>query len=311
MARQHNKIVDYLTYLLVRVLAMFIYMAGPVGVYRVARVAGDLMYRFDGRHRQIACGHIRLSFPDWNEQRIEHCARLSLQNMVMLAFEVLLTPRCITPMHWPQHLRLNNMAEVLKVLLEQQHGIIMITGHFGNWEIAGYTMATLGFPSVSVARPLDNPYLNEYIMGVRERTGQSILYKKGATMGMNEVLDNKGILCFIADQDAGRKGLFVDFFGRPASTYKSIALMARTHNVPVVVGYGKRVADGFQFEVGVQRIIWPTEWAGQEDEVHWLTQEFSHELETVIRSAPEQYLWLHRRWKHRPDGTKVTGLGVA
>jgi len=187
----------------------------------------------------------------------------------------------------------------------------MLPGHFGNWEVIGYTMATLGFPTVSVARPLDNPYINEYVMGVRERTGQSILYKKGATASMSDVLAGRGTLCFIADQDAGRKGLFVDFFGRPASTYRSIALMAIRHEVPVVVGYGKRLSDRFEFEIGIARIIYPHEWAGRDDEVRWITQEFTRVLEDIIRAAPEQYLWLHRRWKHRPDGTKAPGDGVA
>jgi demethylmenaquinone methyltransferase/2-methoxy-6-polyprenyl-1,4-benzoquinol methylase len=104
---------------------------------------------------------------------------------------------------------------------------------------------------------------------------------------------------FIADQDAGRKGAFVDFFGRKASTYKIIALMAMQYEVPVVIGYGKRLDEDDHFEIGIERIILPHEWAGKDDPVLWITQEYTAALEQVIRRAPEQYLWVHRRWKHR------------
>ena len=83
------------------------------------------------------------------------------------------------------------------------------------------------------------------------------------------------------------------------------------HQLPIVVGYGKRLSDRFEFEMGIQRIIRPADWAGKEDELTWITREFTRELEQVIRAAPEQYLWLHRRWKHRPDGSKAAGDGVA
>jgi KDO2-lipid IV(A) lauroyltransferase len=87
--------------------------------------------------------------------------------------------------------------------------------------------------------------------------------------------------------------------------------MAVKHRVPVVIGYGRRLSNRYEFELGIQRIIHPHEWAGQADEVRWITQEFSKALEDVIRDGPEQYWWVHRRWKHRPDGAKAPGDGVA
>ena len=125
------------------------------------------------------------------------------------------------------------------------------------------------------------------------------------------MLSARGSLSIVGDQDAGRKGLFVDFFGRPASTYRSIALLAMRYQLPIVVGYGKRLSDRFEFEMGIQRVIRPSEWADQDDELTWITREFTRALEQIVRSAPEQYLWVHRRWKHRPDGTKAPGDGVA
>jgi len=311
MAKPRNSLVDYLQYLGVRIFAMFVHMFPVERNYRTARWLGEILWRLDRRHRRIATEHLRLSFPHWTPQRVDRVARKSMHNMAYLAVEVLFVPRLITPATWRRHVRLVNIAESLRLLIRRESGFIFLTGHFGNWEIAGYLMATLGFPSVSLARPLDNPLLNEFLLGVRERTGQAVLGKKGATEGMSEVLTRRGTLAFIADQDAGRKGLFVDFFGRPASTYRSVALMAVRHEVPVVVAYGRRRRPRFEFDVGVQRIIYPREWADKDDPVAWITQEYTRQLEMIIRRAPEQYLWVHRRWKHRPDGAKAGGDGVA
>jgi len=105
---------------------------------------------------------------------------------------------------------------------------------------------------------------------------------------------------FIADQDAGKKGVFVDFFRRKASTYKSIGLLAITNNIPIAVGYARRVDGRFFFEMGIKRIIFPEEWADKDDPLTWITAAYTRAIEDFIHEAPEQYWWLHRRWKHRP-----------
>jgi len=146
---------------------------------------------------------------------------------------------------------------------------------------------------------------------MRENTGLRILDKKGATEQVDDILGSGGVVGFIADQDAGRKGLFVDFFGRKASTYKSIALLAMQYEAPVIVGYGHRIDEGFNFDIGIERIIHPNQWADKDDPLEWLTQEYSRELENAVRRYPEQYLWVHRRWKHRPKGEAPGPDGVA
>jgi len=311
MAKPRNKTLDYLTYLGVRLFAMFVHMFDWHANYRTARWLGDLMFRFDRRHRTIATAHLRLSFPGWPEAKVRKVARASMRSMVYLALEMLFAPRILTPLRWREHIRLANQQENLRLLTRRETGIVYIAGHFGNWEIVGYTMAVLGFPGYAVARPLDNPYLNEYLMGVRERAGLTILDKTGASAMMDDILQNQRYVAFIADQDAGRKGLFVDFFGRKASTFKAPALMAIRYEVPVVVGYGLRLGEGFQFEIGIERMIYPNEWADKDDPLRWLTQEYTAALESTARRTPEQYLWAHRRWKHRPKGESPAVGGVA
>jgi KDO2-lipid IV(A) lauroyltransferase len=300
MAKPRNRLLDWLVYAAMRLVTMFFFMFSVRANYRTVDLAARVLCRLSRRHVERAREHLRPSFPDWDEARIDRVARQSLKSLLQFGMEMLFMPRLMTRHNWRSHVRLRNLDGVVHRLLRRQTGMILLTGHFGNFDVLGYTIAMLGFPSVAVFRPLDNPYINEYVMAVREKTGQSLLFKKGAVADMDEILEAKGTLSFIADQDAGRKGIFVDFFGRPASTYRSIALMAVTHSVPVVVGYGLRLDETFLFEIAVERVIEPAEWADRADPLAWLTQEFTTSLEGAIRRNPQQYWWVHRRWKHQP-----------
>jgi KDO2-lipid IV(A) lauroyltransferase len=311
MARPRNKFADYATYLAARLGTMFVHMAGPGHTYRAARGLGWLAWKLSARHRHRATEHVRRSFPDWPPERVESVARESMVSLVKMGAELLLSPRLITPTRWRRHIRLADMQQCLRMLVERRRGVIFVTGHFGNWEVVGYTMATLGFAGYAVARPLDNPYLNRYVLGVRQRNGLTILDKAGASAQMDDILARGDYVSFIADQDAGRRGLFVDFFGRQASTFKSIALMAMSHEVPVVVGFGRRIGEDFTFEIGIERVIEPEEWAHRDDAMQWITQQYTSALERIVRRSPEQYLWAHRRWKHRPKGEPDAPGGIA
>lgn len=311
MAKPRNKLLDFLQYVGLRVFAMFVHMFGLRANYRTGRIIGNLLYKFDRRHRNRAIEHLRRSFPDWPESKYRTVARASMRNMIYLGLEFLLTTRLVTHGTWRRHVKLTNLGETLRLLLERKTGLIMVTGHFGNWEVVGYTMAALGFPTVSVARRIDNPFVDCYVLGMRERAGQRIIDKRGATQVVPEVLQQREVVCFIADQDAGRTGAFVDFFHRKASTYKAIALMAMEHQTPIVVGYGRRVKEQYGFEIGAHRIIYPRQWQDKDDPMMWITQEYTTAMEEVVRLAPEQYLWVHRRWKHRPRGEQPGPDGIA
>ena len=300
MARPRNNLTDYLTYLAVRGVAM-LFGIFPIDVnLRTARMMGWIWYRLMRRHRERAREHLRLAFgTQFPEEALDRWARRSMQQMTMMAIEELFVPRLITEWTWPKYVSLKNVNKAMDVLIRPR-GVILVTGHYGNWELVGFMLATLGFPLTAVMRPLDNPYLNRFLMDVRAKRGLKLLYKKGATASAGDVLRSGGVLGFIADQNAGRKGLFVDFFGVKASTYKSIGLLAMEHDVPIVVGCARRTSKKFRYEIDCDRVILPEEWKDKDDPLMWITQEYSSALERVIRVAPDQYLWMHRRWKSRP-----------
>lgn len=260
------------------------------------------------QHRQRAEEHIRLSFPDMPPEAVSRVALESFQQLAMLfGAELFMTPRLITPWTWQRHMKLARFDEALPLLLKRR-GCIMVTAHYGSFELLGYVLALLGFDMVAVMRPLDNEYLNHHLLDRREASGLKLLYKKGATRSAGEVLESGGALCFIGDQNAGSKGLFVDFFGRKASTYKSIGLLAMEYDVPIIVGYARRTGPRFLYEMGVSRVIRPEEWKSQADPLMWITAAYSKAMEDFIREAPGQYLWIHRRWKSRPKGEGLEGM---
>lgn len=302
MAKPRNRLIDFSQYLGLRVVSMALHCFGVNANLRLAKGLGKLVYRIDRKHRQRAISNIRRSFPDYTEAQCQRMALRCMQQLFMLFIEVLFTTRLLHLDTWADYCELENFQDVLRLLLRPGQGLIMLTGHYGNWEILGYVLATLGFNTTSVARPLDNIYVNDWLLGVREKKGQKIIAKKGATTEVTEVLGRGGAVGFIADQNAGSKGIFVDFFGRKASTYKSIGLLAMQYEVPVVVGYARRIDDRFKFRVGAQDIIYPDDWKDEPDPLRYITQRYSTAIEKFVMKDPGQYLWLHRRWKTRPKG---------
>lgn len=302
MAKERNDYLDRLQYVGLRLVSMILHCWPVDANLRTAKLLGNLMYAADRRHRERALGNLRRSFPDMPEARRRVLARRSMQQMFMLFVEMLFTTRLVRIDTWRQYVELDHFKQTLALLLDKRRGLIMLTGHYGNWEILGYVLATLGFETTSVARPLDNPYVNDYVLGVRERQGQKIVDKKGATTEVTALLERGGTVGFIADQNAGSKGIFVDFFGRKASTYKSIGLLAMQYEVPVVIGYARRLNDRFRFRVATQDIIWPEDWKSQDDPLRYITQRYTKAIEDFVRADPGQYLWVHRRWKSRPKG---------
>src|SRR3954452_12228314 len=302
MAKPRNDFIDRLQYIGLRLVTMSLH-CWPVELnLDVAKLLGNIMYALDKRHRERALGNLRRSFPDMPEKQRHEMARRSMQQLFMLFVEVLFTTRLVRIDTIARVLELGEISDVLRMLIRRETGVIMLTGHYGNWEVLGYALATLGFETTSIARPLDNPYVNEWLTGVRERKGQRIIAKKGATEEVTGILEAKGVVGFIADQNAGPKGIFVDFFGRKASTYKSIALLAMQYEVPVVIGYARRLNDRFRFKMGMQDVIYPRDWKDQPDPLRYITQRYTRAIEDFVRADPGQYLWVHRRWKSRPKG---------
>lgn len=190
--------------------------------------------------------------------------------------------------------------EAVQAAWAEGAGVILITGHLGNWEVAGAGLAARGLPLDVVAQVQRNPLFNRELVRTRERMGMVVIPRGEAVRRGLRALRDGRMLALVADQNAGAGGVFVDFFGVPASTARGPALFALRSGAPV-------------FFVGVHRLPgWRARYrltmepvpvdrsADPEEETHRLTSAHTAILQRYIEAAPEQYFWLHRRWKTRP-----------
>jgi KDO2-lipid IV(A) lauroyltransferase len=182
---------------------------------------------------------------------------------------------------------------------------LVLTGHFGNWEILSYVTGLAGFRGGVVARRLDNPYLDRYVAHFRRKTGLTLLDKQADYARILQLLARGEGVGMVGDQDAGPRGLFVDFFGRPASTFKSIALLSLEYRAPIFVFGAARTGWPMQYRVYFEDLILPEDYAFCPDAPRAITERYTQALERLVRRHPEQYFWLHRRWKHQPKAGKL------
>src|SRR6202034_4644704 len=207
MKKQRNDLLDRLQSLALRVVAMVLHWFPADLNLGTACFLGAVWDYFDKKHHNRAMANLERCFPGLTELQRHRLARQSVQHMFMLGVELLHTTRLVRVDTWRKYVETENFHDTLQLLLNNEKGLIMLTGHYGNWEILGYVLATLGFGSTAVARPLDNPYINDWVFGVRERQGQKIVGKKGATSEITHLLANGGVVGFVADQNAGAKGI--------------------------------------------------------------------------------------------------------
>jgi KDO2-lipid IV(A) lauroyltransferase len=291
--------VDYLVFLVIRVLVCVLQALSPGAARGCARFLAWLAYRVDKRHRLVALENLEKAFPGrYTEAQRDALVRQVYRHFCTLIVEIVQIPRKLHLRNWKNYIELDDGQRIVDCLLSGRP-LLIVTGHFGNWEMAGYALGLFGFTTHAIARPLDNPYLDDFLRSFRERTGQKILAKHGDFEHMERILREGGVIATLADQDAGQRGLFVDFFGRPASTHKAVALMAMEHRVPMVVVGTPRLGD--RYHILPADAIYPEDYDRSPDAIRAITQRFTSDLEALVRRAPEQYFWLHRRWKHQPQ----------
>ncbi|USN99404.1 MAG: lysophospholipid acyltransferase family protein [Phycisphaeraceae bacterium] len=307
----------YAAYAGLRAAMMLPQIAGPAAALEAARVAGRAFGSAPFNRKRIdrATESLGQAMPHLEPDRRRELALRSYEHLAMLAVEVAFLPRILSEDAWTRHIHIGSMAPALQALLGDRPAIL-ITGHAGNWEAMGYTVALLGVRVHALYRPLDLAPLDRWVRRTRERRGLSLLDKFGAVRIAPELLERREPVAFVADQNAGDRGLFVPYFGRLTSTYKSIGLLALKHRAVLVCGFGRRVGwderpgergigrhvgeNDIRFTVHLTDVFGPEEYESQPDPLYYLTARYRRALEKTVLAAPEQYLWMHRIWKSRP-----------
>jgi len=294
---QHRRIIDFLVYVVVRILICIVQAMRIETGLQVARGLAWLFCDVLRIRNGVVDDNLAHAFPKMSPTERRRLARRMWEHLFLLVLEVVHTPRKIHETNWRDHVRLGNEAELVRLLLDDRP-LMVVTGHLGNFEVGGYVLGILGFPTYTVARTLDNPYLDRFLNRFRSVTGQHIIPKNGGYDQILDVLARGGTMTFLADQYAGPKGCWVEFFGRPASAHKAIALLALENNARVSVSVSRRLDRPMQFELLNYVTTDPNATADRSTcTVRELTQWYTARLEDLIRRTPDQYWWLHRRGK--------------
>lgn len=300
MATKQNVLINWSQYLALRGVVALIQCFDVNQNLATAAAVGSAFCALNPARRERASRNIAMCFPHLSHDQVRDLTRRSIQHMFQLFMvESIMAPRLITHSSWPLYAHFTNVHDLLDLLLRGGPAIF-ITGHCGNWEALGCSLGAIGYPVVALFRPIDNPLIDRWVRDIRQARGMTVITKWGATPILQDTIRSGGRVAFIADQNAGEQGLFVPFFGRLASSYKSIGLLAMRYNVPIVAGCALRLNNQFKYELRCVDIIRPEDWADRPDPLFYITARYNRAIEQMVRAAPEQYLWLHRRWKSRP-----------
>jgi KDO2-lipid IV(A) lauroyltransferase len=294
---------DYAVYALVRVLICAI-QALPLSVCELlARRFGWLCWHVIRLRRQVVEENLAIAFPEKSPAEREQIALGMWRHLLLMVMEIAHAPRKVHRTNWRDHSSSPRMKEVLARLIDERP-TVLISGHLGNFEVGGFLLALHGFQTHTIARPLDNPYLDKFVNRFRGSTGQHMLPKKGSSRAIALLLERGGTLVLLGDQHAGSGACWVDFFGKPASTHKAVALFTLSGKAPTTVCAALRKSP-LHIEMQLADTVDPLDHDFRWGTIPLLTAWYTKCLEDLIRQSPEQYWWVHRRWKGQPQDRRA------
>lgn len=265
-----------------------------------AAAAGPL-----GIRRRVTAANLERIFPSATPAQRQALAYRMWHSLLLMVCEVAWAQRRLHLCNWKQHVIFRQNRTMLGTLLSERP-VVLVTGHYGNFELGGYVTGLMGFSSLTIARRLDNRFLHRWVERFRGAKGQTMVDKAGCADEVNRHLQAGGILSLLADQHAGTKGCWVNFLGVPASCHKALALFSLSAQAPLMVAATRRInGQPMQFEAicaGVADPLADDDQACQS--VPSLTEWYNERLAAVIGGGVEQYWWLHRRWREPPPGVR-------
>jgi len=290
----------------------YLLFRGAVGLFaalprrtalRLGAGLGELFYHLGRHHRRIALFNLAIAFPERPVRQRQRILRTSCHNLGRMAAEFCHLP-ALTADALPDIVSFADRAAWEHMLATAgQRGGIAVTAHFGNWELLAYLHGLLGHPTTLIHRPMRNALVDAAINAVRWRAGTRTLAKKAAAREAIRTLRQHGILVIPCDQNQTRRfGVFVDFFGKPASTTPGAARLAMRTGSLVCPVFLVREPDGEHHRVEVGPLIPMVDTGDREADVVTNTQRCSDAVEAMIRRYPEQWVWFHKRWRTRPQG---------
>ncbi len=277
-----------------------LFMINPIG-----RMLGAIAFAIDKKRRAIAIENLKNAYKgEIPEHGIREIAKKAFQNLAITALEFSRLP-------WLKRENIDNYVEcegtgVLEKALQRKKGVILLTAHYGNWELLVVSFGLKGFNTDVVVREIDSPVLEEFVKWTRTRCGNSIVPKQRAMRRLLKSLSEGKIVIILLDQNVTwSEGVFVDFFGIPACTNKGLALLQLASNASVVPAFIER--RGRTHRLVIEDPVELSSTGNKGKDTLTNTQRCTKIIEDRIRKAPDNWFWVHRRWKTRPK-TEAQGL---
>jgi KDO2-lipid IV(A) lauroyltransferase len=262
---------------------------------------GTLGYRPLGIRRAVVERQVGAAFPALTQPEVERIARASYASLGRTTIETTLLPTYSRE----QILELVESTEGWEHVdraLAERRGLMIVTGHLGNWELGGSYVAARGIPLEAVARRMENPLFDAYLTETRRRIGMTVIHDADAVRRVPRAMREQHAVAFLVDQGAvGLASTWVPFFGRYAKTPRGPAVFALRLDAPLLFACALRQPSG-RFVIHFEPV--PVQRTGTLDaDVDRIVASYTSTLERWVRRAPEQYFWQHRRWKHQRPGT--------
>jgi KDO2-lipid IV(A) lauroyltransferase len=264
-------------------------------VLAVGGAAGMAAYLIDARHRRVTLENLRLALGrEWNDSQRRRIARRCWAHFGRILLDTLAFPRFSAAsagaaVHYEG-------LEHIRAAYAAGRGVLLFSGHYGHWELVALMQGHLGLPLALVTRPLDNPLLEERLARLRGLSGNVIIHRRGAVRQIVQTLRRGWGVAIVIDQDAHQRGVFVPFFGRPASTTPTLAAVALKTGAAVVPVCCLPLPDG-SYRVIYEPALRVASTGDHEADVTRLTAACTAIIERWVRRSPEFWLWMHRRWK--------------
>jgi len=261
----------------------------------LGRIIGTLAYMIDAPHRRIVRRNLRLAFPDWSPEKIRQTSKRFYKHLGATFVEIC---QLATYSKSDVIARVQVVgAERWQRALDRNQGLILVSAHLGNWEFGSqYTACFMQKPTLGVVKEIRFKPFNQWVHKLRTRFGINIIYKKGALPDMREALRRNGVVGLLVDQSRRKEGVDVNFFGHRVPATPAAAFLGLRCKTPILPIFCIREASG-QLTVHVDHPL-NIKWSGDlRADVQANTQLITDAVERMIRKYPEQWFWVHKRWK--------------
>lgn len=268
--------------------------------YALAGALGRLYFRCSRKRQARALRILRNAYPDRSDRALLDLARRATGNVFKVPLDLVRLTGTI------RHGRLEQVVDLSQAQPRVPPAPYLgITGHLGSWEMAAITLAHLSGESHGIARTFRNPLLTRFIFANRRLAGLHLHPRRGGIRALAAALERGCVGLQVADQHQRLRGVRVPFFGELASTERSGVSLALRGGYPILVGRCERVGPGFRFRLVASDPFVPESTGNRQEDVRRVVAEVNRRLEEHILACPDQYLWIHNRYRSRPEDAHV------